>query len=57
MSQVNEQVHEAVRERYGRLAVAGSDAGCCGSGSDCCGTASADVVLSDVTLAVFIIDS
>lgn len=57
MSQVNEQVHEAVRERYGRLAVAGSDAGCCGSGSDCCGTASADVVLSDVTLAGATLDS
>lgn len=50
MSAINEQVHEAVRERYGRLAVAGSDAGCCGSGSDCCGSASADVQLTDVTL-------
>ncbi len=57
MTQVNEQVHEAVRERYGRLAVAGSDAGCCGSGSDCCGSSSADVSLTDVTLAGTTLDS
>lgn len=57
MTQVNEQVHEAVRERYGRLAVEAGDAGCCGSGSDCCGSPSADVSLTDVTLAGTTLDS
>ena len=28
MTQNNVQIHEAVRERYGRLAVEASDAGC-----------------------------
>lgn len=44
-----ERVHEAVRERYSRLAVESSDAGCCSSGSDCCGTA-ADVALAEIAL-------
>lgn len=37
MTQEKEQIHEAVRERYGRLAEAGGDAGCCSSDSGCCG--------------------
>lgn len=59
MTQNYEQVHEAVRERYGRLAVEAGDAGCCGSssGSDCCGSSSADVSLTDVTLAGTTLDS
>ena len=37
MTQEKEQIHEAVRERYGRLAQTGGDAGCCSSDSGCCG--------------------
>jgi arsenite methyltransferase len=38
-------VHEVVRERYGRLAVAGQDDGCCGSEGGCCGDTVIDVSL------------
>jgi len=51
MTQSNVQIHEAVRERYGRLAVEASDAGCCSSGSDCCGASPADIALADVALS------
>jgi len=44
MNQNAEQIHEAVRERYSRLAVNAGDGGCCSSGSDCCGS-SVDVAL------------
>lgn len=46
MMRDNSQIHDAVRERYGRLAAGAGDAGCCGSGSDCCGTT--DVAPADV---------
>ena len=49
MKQDNSQIHEAVRERYGRLAIESGDAGCCSSGSDCC--APADVALADVAVS------
>jgi arsenite methyltransferase len=51
MTQNNVQIHEAVRERYGRLAVEASDAGCCSSGSDCCGVSPADIAVADVALS------
>lgn len=44
-----EQVHEAVRERYARLAVDAVDGGCCSSDGNCCGS-SADVTLAEVEL-------
>ena len=44
-----EQVHEAVRERYARLAVDAADGGCCSSDGNCCGS-SADVTLAEVEL-------
>jgi len=47
MNQNAEQIHEAVRERYSRLAVNAGDGGCCSSGSDCCGS-SVDVALAEV---------
>ena len=50
MNKNAEQIHEAVRERYSRLAVNADDSGCCSSGSDCCGSP-ADIVTSDVALA------
>ncbi len=43
MSEPTSQIHEAVRERYGLLAVNGG--GCCGEG-DCCGVSAADVALA-----------
>ncbi len=43
MSEPTSQIHEAVRERYGLLAVNGG--GCCGVG-DCCGVSAADVALA-----------
>jgi SAM-dependent methyltransferase len=44
-----DQVHEAVRERYSRLADESADAGCCSNGSDCCGS-TADVTLAEIAL-------
>jgi SAM-dependent methyltransferase len=49
VTQDNEQIHEVVRERYGRLAVEANEAGCCSGESDCCGTGEAAAV--DVALA------
>ncbi len=43
MSEPTNQIHEAVREHYGRLAVDGGS--CCGEG-DCCGVSAADVALT-----------
>ena len=51
-----EQIHEAVRERYSRLAVEAADGGCCSSGSDCCGS-SADVALAEIALGGESLDS
>lgn len=51
MTQTNQQIHEAVRERYGRLAVEAPGAGCCSSDGDCCGTSTAAVLPADVTVA------
>ena len=47
MTQESGQIREAVRERYGRLAEAGGDAGCCANDSDCCG-ATVDVSLDSL---------
>ncbi len=44
----NEQVHEAVRARYGQLAVEASNAGCCSDGSGCCGEPGVDVALDSL---------
>lgn len=57
MTQDSGQIHEAVRERYGRLALEASDAGCCSSGSDCCGSMPADSARTDVALADVNLDS
>ncbi len=51
MTQTNQQIHEAVQERYGRLAVGSSDAGCCSSDGDCCGSSTASILLADVPVA------
>ena len=49
MNENREQIHEAVRERYARLADGAAEGGCCSSGGDCCGSP-ADVTLAEVTL-------
>lgn len=51
MTQEKEQIYEAVRERYGRLAEAGGDAGCCSGGGGCCGDPAGDAAVVDVALA------
>ncbi len=49
MNENREQIHEAVRERYARLADGAAEGGCCSSGGDCCGSP-AGVTLAEVTL-------
>ena len=57
MTQSNQQIHEAVQERYGRLAVESTGAGCCSSDSasgGCCGGSSltvADIAVADKSVA------
>lgn len=51
MTQTNQQIHEAVRDRYGRLAVEAPGAGCCSSDGDCCGASTAAVLPVDVAVA------
>ncbi|MBP6015209.1 MAG: arsenite methyltransferase [Candidatus Promineofilum sp.] len=57
MNQSKQQIHEAVQERYGRLAVESSDAGCCSSEGDCCGTSTASVLPADVAVAGAALDT
>ena len=48
MNQQRGDIHEAVRERYGRLAIGESEGGCCSSGSGCCGDEAVDVQLDSL---------
>lgn len=48
MNEQRSDIHEAVRERYGRLAVGESEGGCCSDGSDCCGDEAVDVQLDSL---------
>lgn len=50
MIQTSQQIHKAVQERYGRLAVESPGASCCSSDGDCCGT-TASVLPADVAVA------
>jgi SAM-dependent methyltransferase len=50
MTQDKEQIHEVVRERYGKIAINSSDAGCCSGDSDCCGAGAGTGAAVDVAL-------
>jgi arsenite methyltransferase len=50
-------IRKAVRERYGRLAVAEQDDGCCGSKGGCCGETAIDISLDELFSDLYTTDT